>query len=51
MLGDLRERMIRRLKELGIRWEWITCDRCPVREKCEWAYDPYNTDGDCLAVK
>ena len=28
-----------------------TCSNCPIRWKCEWAYDEYNTDGDCLAVK
>jgi|APSaa5957512622_1039677.scaffolds.fasta_scaffold234927_2 hypothetical protein len=33
-----------------------TCDKCPYFRKdtihnCEWAYDLYNTNGDCLAEK
>lgn len=29
----------------------FTCDDCPAKTTCEWVYDPYNTDGDCLAEK
>ena len=31
----------------------ITCDECPSATDgdCEWAYDLYNTDGDCLGMK
>jgi len=29
----------------------FTCDGCPSRFECEWVYDLYNTDGDCLAEK
>lgn len=31
----------------------ITCDDCLLETKitCPFAYDPYNTDGDCLAMK
>lgn len=29
----------------------ITCVDCPDNDKCEWAWDLYNTDGDCLALK
>ncbi len=29
----------------------FTCDDCPSRRTCEWAFDVYNTDGDCLAEK
>jgi len=46
-----REEMLKRLKDLGITFQWITCDKCPERETCEFAYDTYNTDGDCLALK
>lgn len=28
-----------------------TCDRCQVVLICEFAYDLYNTDGDCLGMK
>jgi len=50
-LKERRKRMIETLRKLGIRFETITCDTCPNRTKCRWAYDPYNTDGDCLALK
>jgi len=32
--------------------DW-TCNDCPEEEKktCEFAYDPYCTDGECLAMK
>jgi len=29
----------------------FTCDECQARHTCEWAFDAYNTDGDCLAEK
>ncbi len=29
----------------------LTCDDCEFRFTCEFAGDPYNTDGDCLAEK
>jgi hypothetical protein len=31
----------------------ITCDGCQLEVKlyCLYAYDPYNTDGSCLASK
>lgn len=29
----------------------ITCEDCPHNDDCEWAWDLYNTDGDCLAMK
>ena len=30
-----------------------TCESCPsaTNGECEWAYDLYNTNGDCLATK
>jgi hypothetical protein len=31
--------------------EDTTCFKCAESGKCEFAYDPYNTDGDCLASK
>lgn len=30
--------------------EW-TCDECPSRFECEFVYDTYNTNGDCLGGK
>jgi hypothetical protein len=29
----------------------FTCDTCDQRRTCPFAYDPYNTGGDCLAAK
>jgi hypothetical protein len=28
-----------------------TCWNCSDNGTCPWAWDPYNTDGDCLADK
>ena len=27
------------------------CDNCEAVDTCEWAFDPWNLDGDCLAEK
>lgn len=29
----------------------FTCDGCPHAPTCEYVYDFYNTNGDCLALK
>ena len=29
----------------------FTCDTCKDNDNCEFAFDAYNTDGDCLASK
>lgn len=31
--------------------EKFTCDDCPARHTCEWSFDAYNADGDCLTEK
>lgn len=31
--------------------ESFTCDDCSARKTCDFAFDSYNTDGDCLAEK
>ena len=31
--------------------EVLTCSKCPRVDTCDLAWDPYNTDGDCLANK
>ena len=28
-----------------------TCSSCLSNKECEFAFDLYNTDGDCLAIK
>lgn len=39
----------------GIHWSPIhpvtTCDGCSDAGRCPYAFDDYNTDGDCLASK
>lgn len=29
----------------------FTCDDCALGATCPFVFDPYNTDGDCLADK
>ena len=29
----------------------VTCEFCPYNDNCEFVWDHYNTDGDCLAIK
>jgi hypothetical protein len=29
----------------------LTCEDCVANAECDFAFDPYNTDGDCLAIK
>lgn len=29
----------------------MTCDGCRSNDTCKYAFDHYNTDGDCLAAK
>ena len=31
--------------------EHYTCDDCPSVMECKYAFDDYNTNGDCLASK
>lgn len=31
--------------------DYLTCGRCDKYVTCKFAFDPYNTDGDCLADK
>lgn len=38
------------IEEVGARIKF-TCDECKNPEDCEWAFDAYNTDGDCLDMK
>ena len=36
---------------LRIREDELTCFTCECRKDCDFVDDPYNTDGDCLALK
>jgi hypothetical protein len=35
----------------GIPIQDFTCYDCPLYRTCDLAFDPYNTNGDCLAEK
>lgn len=35
----------------GVPLERFTCFRCTLKDKCSYAFDGYNIDGDCLAEK
>ncbi|MEN6550163.1 MAG: hypothetical protein ABFE07_29315 [Armatimonadia bacterium] len=37
--------------EHWIEHQDYTCSRCGAEAECEYAYDLYNTSGDCLAEK
>lgn len=39
------------LKKLLLAIDQFTCGGCQAASVCEYAFDPYNTDGDCLAGK
>ncbi|MEQ8822859.1 MAG: hypothetical protein RIC14_00620 [Filomicrobium sp.] len=45
-VDQLRKRIS---KYFGI--DTFTCDECDARYTCPYAFDPYNTNGDCLAEK
>jgi hypothetical protein len=34
----------------GNDWNACTCLHCKINEECKYAFDLYNTDGDCLAA-
>jgi len=48
-IKQLIEEMRKRYPELRI--EDYTCYHCRSWQVCEFAFDGYNTDGDCLAEK
>ena len=39
------------LVELGITEDDFTCNTCGYVGKCEFSWDLYNTNGDCLGMK
>ena len=58
--ANKKEEMVDPLEELsdeemearfGVPKDMTTCYDCPSKETCRYAWDPYNTDGDCLASK
>ena len=49
-VDDLRS-LCEGLCDNHITFESFTCYKCPHAKSCYYAFDPYNTDGDCLASK
>ena len=45
-LAQMRANVV---KEFDI--EKFSCDECGAKHTCMFTFDPYNTDGDCLAEK
>ena len=41
----------RNLVHYKLKIEDFTCCDCPVVKECQYAYDAYNTQDDCLAEK
>ncbi len=35
----------------GLKQEEFTCHHCRALRVCPFAFDPYNTNGDCIASK
>ena len=35
----------------GFHEREFTCAKCKQVDTCEFAFDPYNTNGDCLLMK
>jgi len=50
-LDEMRIRIIEWLNQNNYPFESLTCDDCKDRFTCKFVYDPYNTNGDCLANK
>jgi hypothetical protein len=51
-LKEKRQGSVDFFKNDGVtRYIYFGCDECGAARHCEFAYDPYNIDGDCLAEK
>ena len=42
---------IMRARRIAQQANRLTCVTCRDRSNCEFVDDPYNTNGDCLAMK
>lgn len=50
-VATLRAAVMREYADLDLEIDAFTCDECPAKNTCEWVFDLYNTDDDCLAEK
>ena len=46
-----KEALRREWSEEGYKLDDCTCNDCPDNTSCPFAFDLYNTHGDCLAIK
>lgn len=46
-----RAAMVAHENRLGVAPDVFTCDECQFAIRCRFAFDGYNTNGDCLASK
>lgn len=46
-----KEDMRGHFEERGYNIDDCTCNTCSDKNTCKYAFDLYNTDGDCLASK
>lgn len=51
VLVEERRRSRERWPECTGAFEGFTCDSCGHARCCALAFDPYNTNGDCLYLK
>lgn len=55
LLGPERTSEENAARRANVVKEWdiakFSCDECGASKTCEFAFDPYNTNGDCLAEK
>ena len=46
-----KDEMREAFEERGYNIADCTCSECDIRRDCIYAFDLYNTNGDCLAAK
>ena len=49
MLED--EEFMKMLENFNLKVDDFTCLFCMSNETCEFSFDPYNVNGDCLGMK
>lgn len=50
-ISNLKQTIARQAKVIEKLKDVVTCVGCAVNESCPYAWDGYNTNGDCLAEK
>lgn len=50
-LASARQETLATLRDEGMVVFSLSCDECSRFAVCQWAFDPYNTNGDCLDEK